>query len=124
LTINLEKQGLDCKGPTKLQTLVEWVCENSVGDIDVSMLGRDPTHIRSIDATFFAFSAAPSDARAADFLGFLATVPYDDASPAEARAWVTEHIAEQAETTFGSARFTIYGPAAARTLEIVAVGAK
>lgn len=124
VTGNLKDRGFDCKGPTKLQTLVEWVCENSADDIKVSMLGRDATHIRSIDATVFAFSAAPSDARAKDFLGFLATVPYDDASQAEARAWVEAHIGEQTEMVFGSAKYSVYGPPAARTLEIVAAGAR
>ena len=124
VTQNLENRGFECKGPTKLQTLSSWDCSDSTGEIVVSVLGRDSTHIRTIDSTVFAFFGAPSDETAANFLGFLATVPYDDASPAEARAWVEANISSGAETVFGSANFQLYGPPAARSLQIVAVGAK
>lgn len=124
VTGNLENRGFECKGPTKLQTLSSWDCTNRTGEINVSVLGRDATHVRTIDATVFFFTGTPSDESAAAFLGFLATVPYDDATPAEARAWVETNIANGAETVFGSAKSVVYGPPAARSLQIVAVGAK
>ena len=53
-----------------------------------------------------------------------ATLPYDDGSPAEARQWVEANLATGAETTYGSAKLAIYGNPRARSLEMVAIGAR
>lgn len=105
-----------------------WDCKsqaaNGSWEIAVSMLGRDTTHIRSVVATVFDCGASPDNVRAKDFLASLAELAYDDGSPAEARQWVDANLATGAETTYGSAKFTIYGNPRARTLEMVAIGTR
>lgn len=126
VTGNLEDRGFDCEGPRPLQTLDDWTCTSSATDfswqIYVSVLGDGPQSIRSITASVIDTTGASE--RSTEFFGFLATVPYDDASPDEARAWVEDHPRDDAETTFGSARFYVSGPVAGRSLDIVALDAR
>jgi hypothetical protein len=125
ITGNLEDLGFECDGPHQLQTLQEWVCERgtfSPDNIFVSVLGASASQIRSVDASYLHVSGDLS--AAADFLGFIATIPYEDASPADAQAWVEANISGSADTTFGSANYSLYGPDTGKTLEIVATGAQ
>lgn len=43
-----------------------------------------------------------------DFLPFCATMPYDQADPNTASAWVAEHLHTEATTSIGDADFAIY----------------
>lgn len=117
VTKNLEPRGFKCRGPRSGQTMQLWDCSSGDGNIQVSFMGASPTRIRSVSAT-----ALGSDA--ASFLRFLASLPYKDADPAKAQEWVTANVAAGGETVIGSARFVISGPAGARSLDIVAIGAK
>jgi hypothetical protein len=119
----LENQGLDCNGPSIGENLMKWTCVGVYGgaELEVQMQGASPTSIRSVKAMV----AGPStdDALAADFLGYVSTVPYEDGAPEVARSWVEANVGAvgaevRRERTIGSARFELYGPPATRTLEI------
>ena len=130
VTMNLERRGFRCEGPRQLQTLASWTCRGSQGaevEFLVDVLGASPTRVRSINASVIQSQAQPSDAIAAEFLGFVATVPYTDAEPQRAREWVAANIARSDATmTIGTARFTLSKAQTGRahTLDIVAVGAR
>lgn len=125
VTGNLENQGLVCAGPRQMQTLVSWDCSAANGIIEywVSVMGLNATHIRSISATVSNSSGAGDDQVAARFLGYVASVPYDDGNPSQAQQWVRTNIASGGDRVIGSARFSLSGPPTARSLEIVAIGA-
>jgi len=114
VTGNLERRGLDCTG-IRIESggTATWFCSGSAGQVTVR--GTSPTRIRAVNAAAFG-----SDRQAADFLGFVATVPYDGAQPQSARAWVESQVASGGSTSFGGARFQLGGPAQARWLDIIA----
>lgn len=64
------------------------------------------------------------DTLAIQFLAELARLPYKDADPGAAERFVRESSLDYAETAIGSARLTLSGPAGARSLDIVALGAQ
>lgn len=54
---------------------------------------------------------------AAKFLGFIATMPYDGAEPANARLWVASNIHKtNAETVIGNVWFELSGDGSMREL--------
>ncbi len=57
---------------------------------------------------FTETASSATDQIARSFLGFVATVPYQDADPNAARQWVEAHVAssESSKTTFGGAEFS------------------
>lgn len=130
ITKNLEPRGFRCEGPRQLQTMASWTCSGTQGaDVEfrVDVIGASPTRVRSVNATVTQYQAQPSDATAANFLGFIATLPYTDAEPQRARAWVEANIARRDATmTIGTARFSLSRARTGRahSLDIVAVGAR
>jgi hypothetical protein len=119
----LENQGLDCNGPNIGENLMKWTCVGVYGgaELEVQMQGASPTSIRSVKA--MVANPSTDDALAADFLGYVSTVPYEDGAPAVARSWVEANVGAvgaevRRERTIGNARFELYGPPATRTLEI------
>lgn len=82
--------------------------------------GESANRIDSVSATVVVYNG--SDTPAADFLGFLATVPFDGDDPATARSWVAANISTGGTMEIGSARFTLSGPLGGRSLDIIAFG--
>jgi hypothetical protein len=113
IKVNLENRGFTCTGPGGGAT-VNYFC--SAGDYSVSMSGPGVTNIDLVSAV-----ALVDDSAAADFLGYIASLPYDDANPSAARDWVTSNMGSTGTATFGSARFTLGGPAGGRTLDIAGI---
>lgn len=130
IKVNMERRGLQCKGPTAGKTVSLWTCSLQRGDVEyrIDFMGT-PTRIRSVSAAVMQYGARPSDNVAAEFLGFAATLPYDGANPSQARTWVEANLSQvdtgtPIETIVGDAKFSLSGPARARILDIVALGAK
>lgn len=118
---NFEKRGFDCTGPKRLKTTSQWLCKSAdpggSAEYIVDIMGRTPVHIESIEGNAFIYDGRID--RAAAFLGFLATLPFDGAQPARARSFVESNIAGgEATTTFGQVRFRLYGTKQAKFLEI------
>ena len=75
----------------------------------------------TIDAT-----AITADAdTASEFLGFVSTMPYDGSDPVSARTWVEDSLTKLTgeagntqSTTLAGVPFLLYGPEAARTMEM------
>lgn len=130
IKLNLEKRGLRCEGPRALVTLQSWTCKGNQGsDVEfmVDVLGIDATRVRSVDANVLQYQAQPTDAIAAEFLGFIATLPYDKSDPTQAREWVRANIARSGSNlVIASARFELTRAETGRahSLDIVAVGAR
>jgi len=121
IKLNVQKRGFACSASSG--TGQSWLCQrsSSTSSESVTYSGPGPTQIQYVSATELQFTAQPSDDIAVNFLGYLATLPYEGASPAAAQAWVTKHLLEapdvvgtHAETTFGGAHFEITGARHAR----------
>ena len=87
-------------------------------------MGREPFIVDYIDTTVLQF-ANPDNKIAAPLLGFMATMPYDNATPEEARAWVestisllTGELGDAREMVFGGVKYTLFGSPTALTLEM------
>lgn len=120
---NLEDQGLGCRGPIMGVSLAHWQCEGTDGlsQLHVEISGESATQITSVEAD--VTSPSKNDVLAADFLGYVATIPYRGSRPHEAQSWVESKIGEvdtgvSREKTIGSVKFRLYGPPTARILEI------
>jgi hypothetical protein len=74
--------------------------------VEVTALGDDRTKITYVQSVVTQHSTS-SDEIAAQILGFLATLPYQGADPARARAWVEANIASGAKLQVGAARFIL-----------------
>lgn len=104
-----------------------WDCERRAGATQfyVTLQSRSLNTVDYISASILQPSASADDIVASDFLGFIATMPYDGAKPSEARAWVEQGLptlsGEQGDirsTTIASVRYELFGPKTARTLSI------
>ncbi len=127
LKLPLQDKGFTCETRNGEQ-LMSWICEKDmpVNDtqIVVEMFGSGPTRIHWLTATVFQYSATPNDADAADWLGVIATLPYEGATPTTARAWVESNITQQQSKMFGRVEYRLYGLSTARILQIVGKAAQ
>ncbi len=110
--LNLEKKGFQTKQTTL--SLPEgnvrlWKSEFNSGSYQhaVEIYGKSHDRITSIRATSLNFSSGSMSAVSRDFLGYIASAPYDGANQAEARAWVESNIDKSASKTFGGVKFEI-----------------
>jgi hypothetical protein len=89
---HLADHGLDCEGPRpRGETMSSWECRppSKAGGVEreVSIVGQDRERIRSVTARVSGDdSGMPPEEAAADFLGFVATLPYEGADPARGGA--------------------------------------
>ncbi len=123
----LNERGLTCEGPApRGETMRSWECKapsnaESV-EREVSIVGRDAEHIRSVTATVSGEGAIPSEEDAGDFLRFAAALPYEGAEPARARQWVKENVTSGGKLPIGNVNLELLSEERARILRIVATG--
>ena len=125
LKINLERQGLTCSGPRKEETTVSWLCQGQDSDgvrYRAEFLGHPVCCIDYVTATVMAGGA--DNQVATNFLGFIATSPYDGAEPERSRAWVEENIGGDLETEIGPAMLRLSGPEDAPSVSLAAVDSR
>lgn len=121
---HLSQRGFSCERPTpRGETMSSWECKaplNAEGvRREISIVGRDPERIRSVTATVSGEGGIPPEEVAADFLGFVVTLPYDGAEPARARQWVVENATSGGNLVIGSANLELLREERARVLRIV-----
>lgn len=118
---NLAEKGFTKAGPSKVGGDAYWklTSKDAAGENVVGVYGPDASSVRLIDVLSLSFTHADPDAAARDFLGYVATLPYDGADPAKARAWIEQNISQQqATTTIGGVTFALGHKARAYTLRI------
>lgn len=123
VTANLESRGMECGQVEKLQMYYVRSCTRSESSVllRVDVYGRQAFFVDLIEASVIQFDSA-SNGLAKDFLGFVSTMPYDGATPAEARVWIETSLplssVDGVEATFAGVKFALYGNSEALTLEI------
>ena len=87
-----------------------WTCtqKNASNMYEASIFGPGSTEITKISASVLNYSTSDTGSMAAEFLGFIATLPYDGASPVQARQWVESNINRNISTVIGGVRFKIF----------------
>jgi hypothetical protein len=120
---NLENEGFTCEGPDPIGgDEVWWTCELSdlSADYMVEIWGPDADSVRLVEATVLNFDPSTTNETAADFLGYVATVPYKGSNPEEAQLWVEENAdtTRPVSTTIGGVEYVLSGSGESRILEI------
>jgi len=119
--LNLEEQGIECDGPDVGDDgLASWFCIEETTDhlYTLEIVGENFDEILYIQATALYYGSGNVDEEVKGFLGFVASIPYEDSSQVEARQWVENNLGQQTSNTFGSAKFEIVSNARSRMLVI------
>jgi hypothetical protein len=120
---DLEDRGFTCEGPDPIgEGEVWWTCESSdVGaEYMVEIWGPDASSVRLVEATVLSYDPSATNELVADFLGFVATVPYEGSNPEEAKLWVEENAdaTRKVSTEIEGVEYTLAGNATSRILEM------
>jgi hypothetical protein len=123
VTVNLEQREFTCTAVKKGVMYYERTCTKGIpsNQFQVVISGREPIIVDFIKISVLQ-SANPDNKIAIPLIGFMATMPYDGATPEDARAWVESTIptlrGEAQEMVFGGVKYVLYGPPTALTLEM------
>lgn len=121
--LNYTDKGFTKTGPRFLNYSVEWQLQDQKFDHELSVRinGPDTSSVRMIEGTCLNSGTRSTEELARDFLGYVATAPYEGSDPAAARAWVLENISNLgAKTTIGGVHFSIQGGERSRWLRVSA----
>jgi hypothetical protein len=120
--LNLENKGFKCSEPELMgpDNEVRWTCEKKEANSEylVEIDSSDANSVRLVEAWVVSSDPARADALAQDFLGYVATVPYEGAQPEEAKAWVEQNVGSKASAEFGGVSYTLGGKADRRFLKL------
>jgi hypothetical protein len=120
--LNLEDRGFKCSEPELMgsDNEVRWTCEKQEpqGEYSVEINSKDANSVRFVEARVSSNEPTRADALARDFLGYVATIPYEGAQPEEAKAWVEQHVGSKVSAEFGGVSYTLGGKAGRRFLEL------
>lgn len=130
ITLGLENSGIP-RGVPENSKVDNGKYITSTANMDGAIYEYHMSTTQSDEVTFASFSiVCASDDKnllntsAAEYLGFCATMPYDGATPQDARDWVSENVpnATQAkapiQASFCGVTFCLYGTGTSRWLEI------
>lgn len=121
ITGNLEDRGFDCTRAERQETIdvFLWACQQETSSylFYVDIYGETLMTVDYVSATAIDYSGLKSNLPV-EFLGFVATAPYDYAQPDKARGWVNKNVRskESYQATLGRVDYDLSGPSAARTL--------
>jgi len=120
--LNLEIRDFKCSEPELMgpDNQVRWTCEKQEanGEYLVEINSSDANSVRLVEATVITSDPAHADALAQDFLGYVATIPYEGAHPEEAKAWVKQNVGSKASAEVGGVSYTLGGKAGRHFLKL------
>jgi hypothetical protein len=127
VTVSLEEQQFTCTDVKKTTVYYERSCTRGVPGVQVFRVlisGREPFVVDLIEASILQYEN-PDPEIAVSILGLIAAMPYDGATPEEAKSWVENTIpvlsddpSDTQESVFSGVRYVLYGPQTEITLEI------
>jgi hypothetical protein len=120
--LNLENRDFKCSEPELMgrNNQVRWTCEKQEanGEYLVEINSSDANSVRLVEARVISSDPAHADALAQDFLGYVATIPYEGAHPEEAKAWVKQNVGSKVSAEFGGVSYTLGGKAGRHFLKL------
>ena len=127
VTVGLEGQKFTCTAVNKVGGYYERSCLKglpSVNLIRVVISGRETSIVDFIEISILQ-NENPENKTAQELLSFIATIPYDGATPEEARAWVESTFPAVSgkpggtqETVFGDVKYVLQGSVTSLSLEM------
>lgn len=95
----------------KLESIASiWTCNSSDtnGNMVVTATGDGPSNIISVEGTYYNYSELETSLISKEFIGYVASTPYEGSSPAAAKAWAYNNIEKGGDTIIGLVTFKIY----------------
>lgn len=127
VTLSLEQQNFTCTQVKKGVAYYERTCLKGLPStvlFQVVISGRESFIVDFIEIVVRQ-NGNPDNKVATELLSFVASLPYDGASPEDARQWVENTIPtlsakpdDAQEAVFGGVKFVLSGPPTALTLEM------
>lgn len=125
VTPNLTQRDFTCSSWEKSGQYYTWTCKRTGTQYEflVDIWGPTLSTVSLVEATALVYSTSYDDL-ATEFLGFVATLPYDNSTPQAARDWVEKTVPTIKTTgdirkkTFGGVKYRLYGKPTARVLEM------
>lgn len=102
----------------------DFICASETAELSLSatiyMPARAPSTVSVVtaSATYLGSGAAQTTERVGEFLGYIATLPYDGAQPEAARRWVEQNNGRKAERVFGPVRYELFANGRSRVLRL------
>jgi hypothetical protein len=86
-----------------------WICKSSDAESEfiVDVYGSSPTNIINIRGTVLNYSTKKTTDIAKDFLGYLASIPYENSHPEIAKEWILNNIERGGTTVISNVKFEI-----------------
>jgi hypothetical protein len=101
-----------------------WESENGQSAIDVYIDGGEqPEDIILVMGAVTQVTTEPSDDYSRRILGYIATLPYDNAEPLNAKGWISMNLSgskSELTTRFGGVKFQL--PCSGATMRCLAIG--
>ena len=87
-------------------------------DFHCRVYGENPSSVEEIKASYMSYTGESVGESAKTFLGYIATMPYDNSNPQQAKKWVLDHINKDATTNIGGVNYEMFARKNIRTLRI------
>jgi hypothetical protein len=98
-----------------------WRCKRTEKDAnyEVDIAGRTYSEITGVTGSATSTGTGDMNRSAAEFLGDLATLPYQGANPAAAKTWVETNVSTDSSTVIGGVRFELRGKVPATKVLVI-----
>lgn len=111
VSLNLTNKGFSKTGPTKIGSIYSTTCKQSQVGLEMICVidGHTPSAVHRISANVLqtAFPEDQTSTVAAEFLSYVASIPFDGADTRANSDWVRDNIENGGQMTVGPVRFEI-----------------
>lgn len=123
--LNLTNKGFTKEGPKQVGDQLYWKISETTAahSYFVEIYGPTASTVSLVQANALNFSDADTNTVAQDFFGYIATIPYDGATPANAKKWAHSNIGRNSKATFGNVAFEIFADNSPRA-RMLTIGTK
>ena len=126
IKVNLEDRKFECLPVEQGTSMFIWRCEryDVYYQAYVTFYARTLLTVDFINVSVLQPADTATDDISTPILGFMATMPYDDATPSLARAWVNTHLpsiksnGDVHEEYFSGVKYQLFGAPSARNLQM------
>lgn len=125
LTKAARERGLACQDPVRDRDQTHWSCEarTPLTAYLFEFYGGVPGRLEYIRLVITQ-SGAPKPENTGPWLGYLASLRYEGADAAAARAWIEDHLQGGGQTTIGTAKWKLSGDMSRLVVEVKAPGSE
>src|SRR3989338_5890476 len=112
VTLNFKDQGFTCSDMQQGKIGVTWTCKQETPDHEYTVItfGDGPLEILFVQANALNYGSRDTNEVSSEFIGYVASLSFDGASPSEAKNWVQSNLGKNnVETKYGEVTFRLTG---------------